>query len=227
MSSQEGWSPMDRKTAENLLRGDRATIGHPLAELLATAKAPATADELSGEAAAMAAFRAAAHSSGPVTPPKRSILAKLLTLKVAAAAFATTAAVGGVALAANTGALPDPISVAGPSYSASHPPKPSPSVRPKPSGSTPALAREVDDLCREFSGKDPDHRVKALDDRHFDELVQRAGRKDRTRVERFCGLHRPDPSTRPRYRPEPNGLPKTPQDQEQQPQEQRQRQWHG
>lgn len=222
MSSQEGRSPMDRKTAEELLRGDRA--GHPLTELLAAAKAPATAGELSGEADALAAFRAAAQSPDVVPRRRRSMLAKLLTLKVAAAAFACTATVGGVALAASTGALPNPIGSERPSHSpshsasrspsASHAPRPSFSARPVPSGSA------LPDLCREWAGKDRDHRAKALDDAHFGELVKRAGKKDRNRVEQFCGLREPAPSGKPSARPSgrpglPSGLPKTPQEQQQ------------
>jgi hypothetical protein len=183
---------MDRRTAENLLRGDRATpgAGHPLTGLLAAAKAPATAGELSGEAAALAAFRAAAHSPDPVPPRRRPMLAKLLTLKVAAAAFATTAAVGGVALAASTGALPGPISAGKPSHSAT----PAHSTRPAPSGSA-LPAPKVDELCREFKGKDRDHQTKALDDARFGELVKRAGEKNRDRVDRFCRLHQPEAGT--------------------------------
>ncbi|BCY06412.1 hypothetical protein [Actinoplanes sp. L3-i22] len=224
MSSQEGRNPMDRRTAASLLRGDRATTGHPLSAVLAAAQAPAAAGELAGEADALTAFRAAAQSPDVVPLRRRPMLAKLLTLKVAAAVFATTATVGGVALAASTGALPNPISSNKPSHSA----QPSPSAsrshsaRPVPSGSA------LPDLCKEWGGKDRDHRTKALDDAHFGELVKRAGAKDRDRVERFCGLHKPDPSGKPGGRPSgrpstppsgrpglPSGLPKTPQEPEQ------------
>jgi hypothetical protein len=183
---------MDRKTAESLLRGDRP--GHPLDDLLSAAKAPATDRELAGEAAATAAFRAAAHSPAPAPTRRRNPMLKLLTIKVAAAAFATTATVGGVAVAASTGALPNPIfasSSAKPAPSSSAPaspswsphPKPSPSAKPSPSGSArphPKLA----DLCTEFDGRDRDGRRRALDDDRFGELIRKAGRKDR--VERFC-----------------------------------------
>ncbi|MEV6345976.1 hypothetical protein [Actinoplanes sp. NPDC051851] len=203
MSSQEGRSPMDRKTAESLLRGDRTVLrpGDPLGELLSLAKAPATDQELAGETAVMAAFRAAAHSPEPVPTRRRSMLkitlAKLLTVKVAAIAFASTAAVGGVALAASTGALPNPIHEGKPSASASHSakPKPSGSALPKPSGS--ALPK-IADLCREFNGKDKDHRGQALDDAHFGELVKQAGKKDREHVEKFCArLPKPSGSAFP------------------------------
>ncbi|MEU4560857.1 hypothetical protein AB0F72_20970 [Actinoplanes sp. NPDC023936] len=196
---------MDRKTAERLLRG--GAPGHPLAEVLSAAKAPATERELSGEAAAMAAFRAAAPA------PRRHPMLTFLSFKVAAAAFATTATVGGVALAASTGTLPSPIfasSSAKPSHAPSSPspsrslsPSPSRSLSPgasptpphspsrgsspRPRSSPPASAKpriELDDLCREFDGRDRDGRTRALDDDRFGELIERAGRKER--VERFC-----------------------------------------
>jgi hypothetical protein len=234
MSSHQGRSPMDRTTAERLLRGDRAALGpaHPLTELLDQAKAPAWSDELAGEAAALAAFRAAAQAPGPGSPRRRSLLPRLLTV----AAFAATAAVGGVALAASTGALPGPATgPAKPSHSASRPPRPSPSAPPTPTPTAgPQAGPTVTDLCREWAGKDRDHRRRALDDERFSELVRRAGRRDR--VDRFCAL--PGSSTRPSTRPSawpssrsswpssrpstwpsstrptfglPSGLPKTPQ----------------
>ncbi|MEU8241447.1 hypothetical protein AB0C07_24640 [Actinoplanes missouriensis] len=198
---------MDRKTAESLLRG--GVPGHPVAEVLSAAKAPATERELAGEAAAMAAFRAA-----PPAAPRRSPMLTFLSFKVAAAAFATTATVGGVALAASTGSLPSPIfasSSAKPSPApTSTSPSPSPSSsrafspRPKVSPSTkpPSSAKPRTDLaglCREFDGRDRDGRTRALDDDRFGELIERAGRRER--VERFCSDFR-----RPRA-----GLSATPQ----------------
>ncbi|WP_433829035.1 hypothetical protein ACQP2E_06980 [Actinoplanes sp. CA-015351] len=194
---------MDRKTAENLLRG--SVPGHPLADVLSAAKAPATDRELAGEAAAMAAFRVAAHSPDTVIT-RRNPMLKLLSLKVAAAAFATTATVGGVALAASTGTIPNPIfasSSAKPSHSKASPsvsphPKPS-SAYPRPSGSASGPAsgspspKRLADLCKEFDGRDSDGRREALDDDHFGDLVKKAGRKDR--VERFCfDFGKPRPS---------------------------------
>jgi hypothetical protein len=205
---------MDRKTAESLLRGDHPH-GHPLADLLSAAKAPATDRELAGEAAAMAAFRAAAHSPAPALPRRRNPMLKLLTIKVAAVAFATTATVGGVAVAASTGALPNPIfasAPAEPSHSApaapslAHSPKPSPSpspslsAKPSPSGSVRPHPR-LDDLCEELDGRDRDGRRRALDDSRFGDLVRKAGRKDR--VERFCSdLGKPRPSFSSSGRPQ-------------------------
>lgn len=101
---------LDRKTAEQILRGDPAAwrAAGPLIGPLAAATAAAYSGELAGESAAVAAFRTAAQL-GPVTSSgRRSMikiaLAKLLTLKVAAVLAATAA--GGVALAAGNGVLP-------------------------------------------------------------------------------------------------------------------------
>ncbi|MBW6436732.1 hypothetical protein KZ829_23605 [Actinoplanes hulinensis] len=209
MTSDEEWIPMDRTTAESLLRGDRT--GLSLDRVLAAAKAPATARELAGEAAAVAAFRAATASSAGRTrrfPVFWSALSKLLTVKVAAAAFATTATVGGVALAANNSTLPGPVSAPAASVSPSAapepkptpptPPTPSASARPRSSGSPGARPDRVADLCREFTRHDRENRRRALDDERFRELVRQAGEKDRARVEGFCGI-RPSGSvnTRP------------------------------
>ncbi|MBB2941795.1 hypothetical protein FB565_001499 [Actinoplanes lutulentus] len=201
---------MDRKTAESLLRG--SVPGHPLADLLSAAKAPATDRELAGEAAAMAAFRVAAHSPDTAIT-RRNPMLKLLSLKVAAAAFATTATVGGVALAASTGTIPNPIfasSSAKPSHSKASPSvsphsKPS-SAHPKPSGSASGSPspKRLADLCKEFDGRDSDGRRRALDDDHFGDLVRKAGKKDR--VERFCfdfGKPRPSGSVKPSYSGKP------------------------
>ncbi|MEU4691036.1 hypothetical protein [Actinoplanes sp. NPDC023714] len=182
---------MDRKTAESLL-----------ADLLSAAKAPGTERELAGEAAAMAAFRAAAHSPAPAR--RGNPLLKLLTVKVVAVAFATTATVGGVALAASTGALPNPISAPSsaepspsPPAATSRSPHAEPSRTP-PQGTGTETEREAEphrslgELCREFGERDRDGRRRALDDDRFGDLVRRAGEKDRDRVERFCsGLRRP------------------------------------
>jgi hypothetical protein len=192
MTSEE-WGDMDRRTADRLLRGDRT--GHPLDQVLAAATAPATDRELAGEAAALAAFRAATHS--PATrrrsSPVRSTLARLLTLKVAAVALGTSATIGGVALAANTRTLPQTAAEHQPAVSA-------PATRPittkhgttavpaapRPSASASLHADRVTDLCREFSRHDRDDRKRFLADGRFGELVERAGDDDRDRVERFC-----------------------------------------
>jgi hypothetical protein len=98
-----------RATAEELLDGVPASGhpgGDPLASMLAAAAAPPRAAERAGEDAAVTAFLA--ERLVPVSHSGRgqmikSPLAKLLTMKVGAAALALSA--GGVALAASTGAF--------------------------------------------------------------------------------------------------------------------------
>jgi hypothetical protein len=77
-----------------------------LARLLAAATAPATQEELAGEQAALAEFRAVMLSRPPTLVPRRaSMPSKLLTVKAAAAALVAVLSIGGVAAAA-TGLLP-------------------------------------------------------------------------------------------------------------------------
>jgi hypothetical protein len=77
-----------------------------LARLLAAATAPATPEELAGEQAALAEFRAVMLSRPPTLVPRRaSMPSKLLTVKAAAAALVAVLSIGGVAVAA-TGLLP-------------------------------------------------------------------------------------------------------------------------
>lgn len=103
---------VDRRTAEQLLRGapdpEHGAGTDALSTLLAAASAPARADELAGEQAALAAFRAARLADAP-QPRRPSMLkvtlAKLVTVKIAATAAAVLVA-GGVAVAAATGSLP-------------------------------------------------------------------------------------------------------------------------
>ncbi|SDT65398.1 hypothetical protein [Actinoplanes derwentensis] len=201
MTSREEWTPMDRTTAESLLRGDRT--GHALDRVLAAAQAPATETELAGEADAMAAFRAAAHA--PVPRRRRpstlqSCLARMMTLKVAAVAFATSATVGGVALAANTSTLHDTtISAAETSAAttaaATAPVSPSPRSTvtvPSSAAASPSAVppNRATDLCTEFQ----------RDDERFHEQVKRAG-KNRAEVERACRARAGSPNKSPSARP--------------------------
>ncbi len=79
-----------------------------LAELLQAAAAPASPADMRGEAAALAAFRAARREvHDPRSVPFMNRVARVLTVKAAALTIAVTG-MGGVALAAGTGALPVP-----------------------------------------------------------------------------------------------------------------------
>ncbi|MEV6810591.1 hypothetical protein [Micromonospora sp. NPDC051296] len=103
---------IDRKTADRLLDGDPDALSRAgrLAALLRAARGPAHRDELAGEQAALAAFRVSADHAPEPRPPRESrlkiALARLITGK---AAVVAATGLGGVALAAGTGALPDPL----------------------------------------------------------------------------------------------------------------------
>ncbi|MFJ2865063.1 hypothetical protein [Kitasatospora sp. NPDC087314] len=120
---------IDRDAAEHLLGGavggpsagqDASLTGPddgpgPLARVLAAAAAPATARELAGEEAALAAFREARLTSDPVvTAPVRrrsmatAALARAFSTKATAAVLGATALCG-VAVAAGTGNLSSPL----------------------------------------------------------------------------------------------------------------------
>ncbi|MFF2078140.1 hypothetical protein ACFVXG_25705 [Kitasatospora sp. NPDC058162] len=115
---------IDRDAAEQLLggavggpsAGQDASLTGPdgpgqLARVLAAAAAPATAAELAGEEAALAAFREASLTPDPVVTPIRrrsmatAALARAFSTKAAAAVLGATALCG-VAVAAGTGNLP-------------------------------------------------------------------------------------------------------------------------
>jgi hypothetical protein len=99
--------PLSDAAIEDLVAGIGAG---PLYELLAAARAPGTARELAGEQAALAAFRApgSLRVAPPALamPPGRPLLRRLLAVK---AGVAAAAVLGGVALAATTGYLPNPL----------------------------------------------------------------------------------------------------------------------
>lgn len=115
-------SRIGRRTAQQLL--DRASAGtgngHPsLTAVLNAAGAPGRTEELASEHAVVTAFQAAGVH--PVPQPGRisvikTAVAKVLTVKILAIVATTTA--GGVALAASTGALPNPLAKPAPSASA-------------------------------------------------------------------------------------------------------------
>ncbi len=188
---------LDRATAEHLLRGNPAGSdldGQRLAALLAAASGPPRQHELAGEQAALAAFRRArAHPVGvPRRRPLRTALAKFLTVKLFAGVAAVTA-MGGVAFAASTGALPGPVqdaahgvfgapaasSGAAPGPAAS--PRPSPSRRPAAPADVPSVAPSpspsVVGLCRAYRARVRTAGGKALDHPAFKALIAAAGKK--------------------------------------------------
>ncbi|GAA2639319.1 hypothetical protein [Paractinoplanes durhamensis] len=194
MSIHEDHRPLDRDTAELLLRGDPAAHRtHPhLGAVLTAASSPSPGRHLAGEDAAVAAF-AAAHLTSPRSrriQMLKTTLAKLLTVKVLAAVAALSA--GGVAVAAGTGTLPGPLHKPHhprppASASASHSPKPHPSgswsARPSHSAFP---AGDLAKLCAKWTARPGEQRGQALEEPEFGNLVQEAGRKDRDRVDNFC-----------------------------------------
>lgn len=183
---------IDRATAEQLLRGGPVgaqAAPEDLVDLFAAAAAPASARELAGEPAALAAFRAA--RLGPVHQPRRrqmikSTLAKLFTVKAAAALAAATAA-GGVALAASSGTLPNPL--AGGGAEDTKPTAAHATARPAPDAShgergnaspSPSLVG----LCHAYTAGAANNPGKALENPAFTALITAAGGKDQ--VAGYC-----------------------------------------
>jgi hypothetical protein len=101
-------------------------------------------------------------------------LAKMLTVKVAAV-VGTAAAASGVAVAAGTGAIPNPFSG---KPSASH------SAQPGDNGAKGSPSPSLVGLCHAFSAGNKDEHGKALESPAFQALIDAAGGKDK--VEGFC-----------------------------------------
>jgi hypothetical protein len=211
-------SRIGRDTAEQLLGSIPAgrRPSDPLVRLLAAAGAQAQPGELRGEAAALAAFRAADLATdlasdlpARATVGRRSRVRKtftrLLTLEVGAILAVTT--VGGVALAATTGALPNPlhgVGTARPSKApgggtaahasagpTSRPATAQPETATAPTsatvgtggtGGTPAPL--LVGLCRAYLAKQGPDRGKALDSPAFLALITTAG--GRESVDAYC-----------------------------------------
>ena len=174
--------PWDAETAEQLLRG-RPTASRDsrqLAQRLTAVSVGAFPGELAGEDAAVAAFLAAPTVDPSPEPRSKSMIksvlvAKLLTLKAAAVAVVAVSA-GGVALAASTGVLPNPLAPESPGNSA---PGPDHS-----NGSNATPSPSLVGLCTAYlAGAGADH-GKALENPAFTALVTAAGGADG--VEAFC-----------------------------------------
>lgn len=173
---------LDAETADQLLSGSRRPAGFgQLADRLSAASTAAFPGELAGEAAAVAAFRAAADvelvpHDRRSSMMKSAVVAKLLTLKTAVVAVAAVS-VGGVALAATTDVLPNPLSPGSPSHST---PAPTHSNGPHATPS-PSLVG----LCTAYlagAGQANEH---VLDNPAFGALVDAAGGPEN--VAAFCG----------------------------------------
>jgi hypothetical protein len=206
------------RTDEDRLLDGAGPAFDPVARLVAAARAPARRYELSGEEAAAFAFRSA-RVTGVGPRPRHAATrgrrwAGAVGVKVAAVVFAVAA--GGVAVAAGTGVLPNPIintstptdpgrpswrSAAPSSSNADRqtqmPGAGSPTGSPSPFGAEHAAPAG---LCRAYqaSGSEPG---KSMDSAAFLALVAAAGGEDR--IEAYClavllqttpGPHGTDPS---------------------------------
>lgn len=176
---------------------DRPVPVDTLTELFAAAAGPPEPDELAGEDAVVAAFRA--HQFGrdrsdrhrpatgtPLTAGAR--LARWFTIKGIAVCAGTLAA-GGVAVAATTGSLPAPPADRSPAIQPSQrPPVPSgPPTHPA-THASPAATRSAStvQLCLVFVHAAPRAREELLDRvPDYQILVTQAG--GRSRVEAYCG----------------------------------------
>jgi hypothetical protein len=173
--------PLTAETAEQVLEGRPVAARHAqrLADRLAMASAAAFPGELAGEDAAAAAFRAAASADLAPQPGRRrmfktAVLAKLLTLKAAAIAVAAVS-LGGVALAATTGVLPNPLAPQNPGHSTDAPGRQGSPATPSPS---------LVGLCTAYlAGAGADH-GKALESPAFSALITAAGGNDK--VDAYC-----------------------------------------
>ncbi|GII24782.1 hypothetical protein [Planosporangium mesophilum] len=195
---------IDRRTAEQLLSGAPMGARHPhppLAAVLTAAAVPGRPGELTSEDVSASAFRTAAMQPGG-QPGRlsviRSAVMRVLTVKVIAVAAATTT-VGGVALAAGVGTLPNPLTPPAPAssagFSAAHPAvttrspgKVDGSTGPRkshgPDASKPPSPAVVG-LCRAYlAGNNAKKREQMLANPAFSTLVTAAGAKDK--VDGFC-----------------------------------------
>ncbi|MGN9778504.1 hypothetical protein ACTMS0_22450 [Micromonospora sp. H33] len=205
----------------------------PLARLLSAAAAPGRPDELAGEEAALAAFRAA--RAAPTRTPEPSRRRRPVTAGVVAwAAGVTVTATAGVAFAAvaidrpdnppprptPTTAASDPGATDGPggtpgggattgapSGTPSGPPAPTtgaPTTGPG-SPSPPERAEQMDGQCRAYLARSPAQREKALDTPGFADLVTAAG--GRAQVTDYCEERVGEPAPAKTKEPRPTPTP--------------------
>lgn len=184
--SNHGIRRINARTAEDLLNGAEVDARYlRLAAVLRTAAGPTRPGELAGRRQAVAAFgRARPHSAPyPRRQSMRTALLKLLTVK-AAVVGAVVVGTGGVALAASTGALPNPLhSHPAPAASAdqSHPGgRPAASDHPGNADPSPSLVG----LCHAYTAGAGSEHGKALDSPAFQALLTAAGGK--SNVDGFC-----------------------------------------
>jgi hypothetical protein len=170
------------RTAEDLLNGAGVDAEHQrLAQVLRAVAGPAQPGELAGRQDALAAFGRARLRPDPLQRRQSMIktaVVKLLTVKAVAVA-ALVVGTGGVALAASTGALPNPLgdhpSPAASSGQSDSSHGPAASAHPKGSADpSPSLVG----LCTAYNAGAGSEQGKALDSPAFRALLVAAGGKD-------------------------------------------------
>jgi hypothetical protein len=187
---------MDQETVERLLDGPTAAAAQDgpaaLVRLLAAVRAAPQPHELSGEAAALHAFRRAHAGPAPApgSRPQRRFRTGRFSIKVAVAALVATTT-GGVALAA-TGALPGSPGrqpVAAPSAGTGG--RPTPTAGPGASATAgphrtdvPGSTAALHGLCTAYRVQPGENRGKALENPRFAGLIAAAG--GRENVPGYC-----------------------------------------
>jgi hypothetical protein len=191
MATEQAPDRLDAATADRLLAG-REVAGHgPLTRLLASARAPGTDDDLAGEVAATLAFREA----GVARPPGRrsslkTSIARFITIK--AATLVVVVGVGGVAIATNTGHIPDPTGHNPTDTKTMAPEHPEPSTPPRPSQRQssvpdPSWLDYLSQLCVRYNANDRDRRRAALEHQsEFRDLINHVGGLDQARIDQLC-----------------------------------------
>ena len=216
----------DAAAAERLLAGQDVGLGD-LSDLLAAASAPPRPHELTGEMAAVVAFRYATLAAPGGHHRRRSTAksswARLAGIKVAAVAVALVTA--GVALAASTGVIPSPFGVdpstAAPDLTSGRPHDTAGNTVNGSTGGAPATTHgspsavpspSLDALCRAYRVKVAEDPGKALDSPAFGALITAAGGRDK--VDDYCDVLLGDTPGKPTQAPgnpnHPTGPPQTP-----------------
>lgn len=200
--------PISDATADFLLAGGEVdpTV-QDLAQVLTAASAPGTARELHREGAAVAAFATAHLTKAPRRRFSGRMVMGALGVKLAAAALAAVA-VGGIALAASTGVLPDPLHPAPPSVSTPDGPVRSSTLAesPTPSPQQSRPAQSFNGLCTAYlnSGSASEKNKNVTTD-----LAAAAGGIDK--VEAYCVALVGSPKAKPSHgttKSKPSASPK-------------------
>ncbi|KQY57522.1 hypothetical protein [Nocardioides sp. Root140] len=218
MNTRHGFR-LSRRSADKAL-DLRGGSGSPeLDALLEAAAAPGpTSGEVPGEAGALAEFRVAglvsASSTGRATSMKRAT-SRLLTAKALAVGVIAVSGVGGVALAATTGHLPNPAAGDHPNLGSSQDapglnangddPAADPTTGPAdPSdapSAEPTTGPSLAGLCKAFQAGESSGHAKNLTNPAFTALVTAAG--DEASVSTYCVGLLGEPTARPEHPAKP------------------------